>query len=121
MTWLVAGASLVATWLNIRKTRACFLIWLGTNITWAIYDFAHGLPAQGCLMLAYAPQPALLQSPENELRVGVAVLDQQDFYQLVNKWDSAHGVTAATGPIVVVTRATENRTIMSRPYLWRQR
>ena len=71
--------------------------------------------------LHVTPQPALLQSPENELRVGVAVLDQQDFYQLVNKWDSAHGVTAATGPIVVVTRATENRTIMSRPYLWRQR
>ena len=54
MTWLVASASLFATWLNIRRVRACFLIWLLTNMTWAAYDFAHGLPAQGCLMLTYA-------------------------------------------------------------------
>jgi len=54
MTWLVAGASLFATWLNIRKVRACFLIWLGTNVAWAVNDFAHGLPAQGCLMVVYA-------------------------------------------------------------------
>ncbi len=54
MTWLIAAASLFATWLNIRKMRACFLIWLGTNIAWAIYDFAHGLPAQGSLMVVYA-------------------------------------------------------------------
>ena len=54
MSWLVAGASLFATWLNIRRVRACFAIWFATNVTWSAYDFAHGLPAQGCLMLAYA-------------------------------------------------------------------
>jgi nicotinamide riboside transporter PnuC len=54
MTWLVAAASLTATWLNIRRVRACFGIWLVTNTAWAIYDFAHGLPAQGCLMCVYA-------------------------------------------------------------------
>ena len=27
---------------------------LVTNVTWAIYDFAHGLPAQGVLMGIYA-------------------------------------------------------------------
>ena len=54
MTWLVAGASLFATWLNIRRVRACFGIWLCTNAAWAFYDFTHGLPAQGCLMLVYA-------------------------------------------------------------------
>jgi len=54
MTWLVAVASLTATWLNIRRIRICFAIWFGTNVTWAFYDFAHDLPAQGCLMLVYA-------------------------------------------------------------------
>jgi len=54
VTWLVAGASLFATWLNIRRARACFAIWLVTNSAWSIYDFVHGLPAQGVLMVVYA-------------------------------------------------------------------
>ena len=54
MTWLVAAASLFATWLNIRRVRVCFAIWFCTNVTWAVYDFAHGLPAQGVLMVIYA-------------------------------------------------------------------
>ena len=54
MTWLVATASLFATWLNIRRVRACFAIWFCTNVTWACYDFAHELPAQGVLMIVYA-------------------------------------------------------------------
>ena len=54
MTWLVAGVSLFATWLNIRRVRACFALWFCTNVAWAAYDFAHGLPAQGCLMAVYA-------------------------------------------------------------------
>ena len=54
MTWLVAAASLTATWLNIRRVRACFAIWFCTNVAWAGYDFAHGLPAQGALMVVYA-------------------------------------------------------------------
>ena len=35
MTWLIATLSLFATWLNIKKIRACFAIWMITNITWA--------------------------------------------------------------------------------------
>jgi len=54
VTWLVAIASLTATALNVRRVRACFVIWSVTNTAWAAYDFAHGLPAQGCLMCAYA-------------------------------------------------------------------
>jgi nicotinamide riboside transporter PnuC len=54
MTWLVASASLFATWLNVRRVRACFAIWFCTNVTWAFYDFTHGLPAQGALMCVYA-------------------------------------------------------------------
>jgi hypothetical protein len=34
VTWLVAAASLFATWLNIRKVRACFAIWLSTHVAW---------------------------------------------------------------------------------------
>jgi len=54
MTWLLAFLSLAATVLNIRRVRACFAIWAGTNTAWAIADFAHGLPAQGLLMVVYA-------------------------------------------------------------------
>ena len=54
MTWIVAGASLFATWLNIRRVRACFAIWFVINVVWAFYDFTHGLPAQGVLMVIYA-------------------------------------------------------------------
>ncbi len=54
MTWVVAAVSLCATWLNVRKVRVCFLIWVVTNLTWCAYDFAHGLPAQGVLMAVYA-------------------------------------------------------------------
>ena len=54
MTWLVAAFSLTATWCNIRKLRISFAIWFFTNAAWAVCDFAHGLPAQGALMCAYA-------------------------------------------------------------------
>lgn len=54
MSWLVALASLAATVLNVRKHRASFAIWFFTNTAWSAYDFAHGLPAQGCLMATYA-------------------------------------------------------------------
>jgi len=54
MTWLVAALSLGATVMNIRRMRACFAVWFLTNAAWAFYDFAHGLPAQGCLMVVYA-------------------------------------------------------------------
>jgi hypothetical protein len=54
VTWLVACASLTATWMNIRKLRVSFAIWFFTNAAWAAYDFSHGLPAQGALMCVYA-------------------------------------------------------------------
>ena len=54
MTWLVAGAALFATWLNIHKVRACFAVWFVTNSTWAVYDFAASNPARGIQMTIYA-------------------------------------------------------------------
>ena len=53
MTWLVAAASLLATWLNVRGHAGCFWIWILTNAVWSANCFRHGLPAQGCLHLVY--------------------------------------------------------------------
>lgn len=53
MTWLVAAASLLATWLNVRGQVASFWIWTATNATRAAVDFAHDLAAQACLHLVY--------------------------------------------------------------------
>ncbi len=54
MSWLVSGISLLATVLNIRRIRVCFLLWLGTNLAWAYCDLAHGLYARAPLDAAYA-------------------------------------------------------------------
>ncbi len=51
--WLTAAASLVGVWLNIRKLRSCFAVWLVCNGIWAVADFAHGLPAQAALQAVY--------------------------------------------------------------------
>ncbi|HML88911.1 MAG TPA: nicotinamide mononucleotide transporter [Methylomusa anaerophila] len=51
--WLIAGAALFATILNIRKDRRCFLIWTGTNLYWTVYDAVNGLYAQAALFMVY--------------------------------------------------------------------
>lgn len=53
-TWALAVASIVGVVLNIHKRRVCFVVWLCTNVTWAVVDFAHGLPAQAALFAVYA-------------------------------------------------------------------
>lgn len=52
--WLVSAASIVGVILNIQKKRASFLIWIGTNASWAVIDFARGIPQQGVLFVVYA-------------------------------------------------------------------
>jgi nicotinamide riboside transporter PnuC len=52
--WFLAAASLVGVVLNIRKRRACFALWTGTNATWAVVDWHAGLHAQAALMAVYA-------------------------------------------------------------------
>ena len=54
MTWIVAGASLLATWLNIRRVRACFAIWFVTNCAWCAVDVAHGVWSRAPLDAIYA-------------------------------------------------------------------
>lgn len=53
LQWIVAAASLIATWLNIRKARVCFVIWIFTNAFWAVADWRAGLPAQALLHAVY--------------------------------------------------------------------
>lgn len=52
--WLCAGFSLLATWWNVQRRRACFALWLLTNLVWAYAGFTHALPAKGWLHVAYA-------------------------------------------------------------------
>lgn len=51
--WFVTGASLFATWLNVHRRRACFLIWAVTNAIWAGVDWSKGIPQQAVLHIAY--------------------------------------------------------------------
>lgn len=38
MTWMLALLSLYATWLNARKVRWCFALWIVTNAAWALVN-----------------------------------------------------------------------------------
>lgn len=53
MTWLLACASLWATWLNVNKRRACFAIWFVTNAAWCLVDVLHGVYARAPLDAIY--------------------------------------------------------------------
>ena len=53
LMWIVTFASIVGTVLNIRKMRACFVIWLVTNSLWMVYDiWIHNYP-QAALFAVY--------------------------------------------------------------------
>lgn len=52
--WVVTALSLLATVLNIRRRRACFGIWLATNIAWGARCAVLGLPEQAALHVVYA-------------------------------------------------------------------
>jgi len=52
-TWLLAVVSLIGTYLNIKKQKACFIIWGVTNALWVLYDTSIGAYAQAALMLCY--------------------------------------------------------------------
>ena len=52
-TFFLVITSLFATYLNIKKKRVCFKIWLVTNTLWACYDFYIGAFWQGMLFVTY--------------------------------------------------------------------
>ena len=53
LMWIVTGASLIGTILNIKKKPVCFIIWFFTNSLWMIYDFSIGSYAQAALFTVY--------------------------------------------------------------------
>lgn len=53
VAWIIAGASIIGTWLNVKKNRVCFWIWLFTNGFWCIYDLAIGAYAQASIFAVY--------------------------------------------------------------------
>lgn len=51
--WIVSLFSLLATWMNVRKMRICFALWICTNTTWAIVDALAGCWPRFVLDVAY--------------------------------------------------------------------
>lgn len=51
--WAITVLSIIGVILNIKKRKECFIIWVGTNFTWAIYDFYIGAYAQSALFGIY--------------------------------------------------------------------
>lgn len=42
-TWTVTFACLTGTVLNVKKMRACFMLWIVGNVAWAAWDLSQGL------------------------------------------------------------------------------
>ena len=40
VAWLTAAMSLTGVVLNVRRLRACFLLWLVANVLWCLIDAA---------------------------------------------------------------------------------
>lgn len=53
MKILLTIISITGVILNTKKKRICFLIWMATNLSWAVIDFYHGLWEQSILYLVY--------------------------------------------------------------------
>ena len=49
MTWLLTIVSLIGNYLNCRKVRVCFVIWLICNVGWLVYDIANAIYARAIL------------------------------------------------------------------------
>ncbi len=52
--WLCAIASLTGVYLNVRKRRTCFGIFVCTNTSWCLVAAHAGLYAQATPMATYA-------------------------------------------------------------------
>jgi nicotinamide riboside transporter PnuC len=53
LTWVLAAVSLVGVWLNIRKDKRCFYLWIGANTGWIFIDIKADLIAQALLFGVY--------------------------------------------------------------------
>lgn len=51
---VAALASLLGTWLNVKKRRSCFYVWGVTNLAWVGIDAYAGVWPQAALHACYA-------------------------------------------------------------------
>lgn len=51
--WLITILSITGTVLNIKKKRACFIIWIFTNFCLTIYNWHIWEPQQAALFFVY--------------------------------------------------------------------
>lgn len=49
MTWLLTAISLFGNWLNCRKVRACFVLWIACNLGWTWIDITGGVYSRAIL------------------------------------------------------------------------
>ncbi len=52
-TWFVSAVALAGVWLNIKKRRACFALWMFSNASWMCIDYVKGIYAQAALNYIY--------------------------------------------------------------------
>lgn len=53
ISWIITGASFLATWMNVNQDRRCFWIWIVTNGFWSVFDFSKGMYSQSLLFAVY--------------------------------------------------------------------
>lgn len=49
ITWILTAISLFGNWLNCRKLRVCFIVWILCNVGWLSYDLAGFVYARAVL------------------------------------------------------------------------
>jgi len=52
-SWLVTGLAVLGTWLNTSQNVYCFVIWLGTNAFWSIYNLRRRSYSLSLLFFIY--------------------------------------------------------------------
>lgn len=49
VTWILTAISIAGTWLNAKKLRCCFYIWLACNGGWLAWDIVNMIYARALL------------------------------------------------------------------------
>ena len=53
MIWLITILSVFGAYLNAKKLRAGFLVWILANALWIVIDILRGIPEQAVLFVIY--------------------------------------------------------------------
>ena len=49
LTWILTTFSLLGSYLNARKVRACFTVWIACNTGWMLFDIYNGVYSRAVL------------------------------------------------------------------------